>query len=114
MELLNNDLLLLLTEINPDIIWLQGTFLKKTDKINIKNFESYNYTHNTRLRSSGSVSILIRNYILQSKINLNINLQAIAAKATIHRTINICSLYIPLQDSINENDLNNFPSFLSY
>ena len=53
------------------------------------------------------VLILIRNGIPQSKINLNTNLQAIAAKATIHRTINICSVYIPLQDSIQENDLSN-------
>ena len=54
-----------------------------------------------------SVSILIRNDIPQRKINLNINLQAITAKATGHRTINICSLYIPPQDSINENGLKN-------
>ena len=91
----NKDLLLLLIEINLTIICLQETFLKENDKINIKNFESHNYMHNTGLRASGGVLILIRNDISLSQINLNTNPQAIAAKATVHKTINICSLYIP-------------------
>lgn len=41
---------------------------------------------------SRGVSILIRNDISSNKINLNINLQVVAAKATLHRTINIYSL----------------------
>ena len=43
----------------------------------------------------------------QSKIHLNTQLQAIAVKMTLHRTINICSLYIPPHDAINESEINN-------
>ena len=72
------------------VIYLQKTFLIENSKINIKNLESSNW-----LRASGGVLILIRNDISQSKIDLNTNLQAIAAKAILHKTINICSLYRP-------------------
>ena len=34
-------------------------------------------------------------------------LRAIAVKVTLHRRINICSLYIPPNDAINENELKN-------
>ena len=62
--------------------------------------------HNTRLRASGGVSILVRNNIPQSKINLNTKLQAIAVKATVHGEINVCSLYIPPDNAIDKSELN--------
>ena len=81
--------------------------------MNIKNFESNNYIHNNGLKALvQGVLILFTNDILQSKINLNTNLQAITAKATRHRIIDICSLYNPLQGSINENDYNNLIQLL--
>ena len=81
--------------------------LKTNDDITIKNHQSYNFINNTGHRASGGVSILIRNDIPQSKIHLNTQLQAIAVKVTLHRTINICSLYIPPHDAINESEINN-------
>ena len=51
--------------------------------------------------------MLIRNNIPQSKIHLNTQLQAIAVKVTLHRTINICSIYILPHDAINESEINN-------
>ena len=50
--------------------------------------------------------ILIKNGIPQSKIHLNTQLQAIAVKVTLHKTINICSIYIPPHDAINESEIN--------
>ena len=95
-----------MTHLQPAIVCLQETFLKTNDDI-IKNHQSYNHINNTNQRALGGVSILIRNHIPQSKINLNTQLQAIAVKVTLYRTINICSLYIPAHDAINENELNN-------
>ena len=43
---------------------------------------------------------------LKAKSTLTLHI-AIAVKVTLHRTINICSLYIPPHDTINENELNN-------
>ena len=101
-----NDWLLLISNQLPTIICLQETYLKSVDKIKIKNFIQYNYSHDSQQRASGGVSILIRNDIPQSKIQLETNIQAVAIKATLHRTINICSIYIPSHNSINETELN--------
>ena len=97
-----NELQLLITEQNPTIICLQETFKKSNDKTNMKNYEQYDYIHDTGLRASGGVSILIRKNIPQSKINISTPLQAVAISATLHKTTAICSIYIPPQDPINE------------
>ena len=73
----------------------------------MKNYEQYDYIHDTGLRASGGVSILIRKNIPQSKINISTPLQAVAISATLHKTTTICSIYIPPQDPINEEQLNN-------
>ena len=96
---------LLIAELNPTVICLQETFKKNSDKLNIKTFEQYDYIHDTGQRASGRVSILIRKDIPQNKISINTHLQAITVSATLHKTITICSLYIPPHDPINENEL---------
>ena len=102
-----SELLLLMTQQQPAIVCLQETFLKTNDDITIKNHQSYNFINNTGHRASGGVSILIWNNIPQSKIHLHTQLQAIAVKVTLHRTINICSIYILPHDAINESEINN-------
>ena len=66
-----DELLLLIAELNPTVICLQGTFKKHSDKLNIKTFEQYDYIHDTEQRASGGVSILIRKDIPQNKISIN-------------------------------------------
>lgn len=100
-----NELLLLLTQESPTIICLQETFLKQEDNINIKNYQIFSHIHDTGHRASGGVSVLIRNDIPHSKLNIQTNIQAVAIKATLHITVNICSIYIPPNDDINESDL---------
>ena len=99
----NYKLLLLIAELSTTTIYLQETFKKHSDKLNIKTFEQYDYIHDTEQRASGGVSILIRKDIFQNKININTRLQAIAISATLHKTVTICSLYIPPHNPINEN-----------
>ena len=41
-------------------ICLQEIFKKRSDKLNIKTFEQYDYIHSTGQRAPGGVSILIR------------------------------------------------------
>ena len=102
-----SELLLLVMNLQPAIICLQEIFLKANDDININTYESFNRIYNTGHRASGIVLILIKNDISQSKINLNIGLQAIAVKVTLHRTLNICTWYISPHNTINEKELNN-------
>ena len=65
----------------------------------------FNYTHDSRVGASGGVSILIRKDIPHSKINITTNIQAVAIKATLHKAVNICSIYIPPNDDIDKNEL---------
>ena len=100
-----NELILLITQECPSIICLQETFLKHCDNINIRNYEMFNYTHNSGGRASGGVSVLTRKDIPYSKINITTNIQAVAIKAKLHKAVNICSIYIPPTDDIDKNEL---------
>ena len=67
----------------------------------------YNHIHQTCERASGGSSIVINNSVLQSLIPLNTNLQAVAVKVTLHRTIHVCSIYLLLGDRFNMADIEN-------
>ena len=73
-----NELLLLIGSLCPMMICLQETFMKENDNVTICNFASYNYINNSTDRALGGTSILINNKILQCRILLNTNLQAVA------------------------------------
>ena len=85
----------------PSIICLQETFLKPGDNLDIRGYTLYNHIHQAGDRASGGSSIILNNSIPQSQIQLNTNLQAVAVKATLHKTIHVCSLYLPPGDRIN-------------
>lgn len=76
------------------------TFLKDSENINIKNYTSYHFINNSGNHASGGTSILVKNDIPQSKIDLNITLQRMAIRASIYKTITICFVYIPPNDPI--------------
>ena len=79
----------------------------------MKNYEQYDYIHNSKQRALGEESILIRKNVPPSKIHINTCLQAIVVSATLHKTVSICSLYIPPHDPINKKELNNLIKQLS-
>ena len=82
-----------------------GTFLKPGDNLDIRGYTLYNHIHQAGDRASGGSSVILNNIIPQSQIQLNTNLQAVAVKATLHKTIHVCSLYLPPGDRINIADL---------
>ena len=96
-----NELLLLLTGLCPSIICLQETFLKPTDDLNIRGYTLYNHIHQAGDRASGGSSIVVNNSVPQSQIHLNTNIQAVAVKVTLHKTIHVCSIYLPPGDRFN-------------
>ena len=100
-----NELLLLIGNLYPTVICLQETFLKEKNNVTIHNFTSYNYVNNNTERASGSTSILIHNKIPQCRIQLDTNLQAAAASATLHCTVTICSIYISPHNQIIDTKL---------
>ena len=75
----------------PVAICLQETHLKETDKFPIKNYTMYNNYAQTE-RESGGSSIAISNNIFRDQIDLKTNLQAIAVRFSLHKTITLCSI----------------------
>ena len=92
---------LIIKNLHPSVICLQETFLKENDKLNIRQHTIYNQINKHTRRASGGTPIIVNNTLLQSQINFNTNLQAIAVSVTLHKTISICSLYIPPHPNSN-------------
>ena len=61
----------------------------------MKNYYSYNNIKQYTDRPCGGSSIIINDNIPHSEITLNTNMQAVAISATLHKTITVCSVYIP-------------------
>ena len=89
-----NELSLLIQNHNPVAICLQETHLKDTDKISIKNHTMYNHYAQGE-RASGGLSIAVHNHYIHSQLDLKTNLQAIAVRLSLNKTITLCSIYIP-------------------
>ena len=98
-------LTLIIKNLCSSVICLQETFLKENEKLNIRQHTICNQINKDTTRASGGISIIINNTQLQSQINLNTKLQAIAVSVTLHKTISICSLYIPPNSNIIELEL---------
>ena len=94
-----DELSLLIVKHNPLAVCLQETLLKDTDIITVRGFNLYNKFQETERRASGGVSILVP----QSIVTLTTNLQAVAVKVTAHKTIYLCSVYLPPRNHFNLN-----------
>ena len=88
---------------------LQETFLKDTNNITVRGFNLHHKFQETENRASVGVSILVNENIPQSIVTLNTNLQAVPVKVTAHKTITLCSVYLPPRNHFNFNpkDLQN-------
>ena len=101
-----NEILLLLTTLNPAILCLQETFLKENDTFDFKGYKSYNHIHTMCDKAAGGSTILVDSRIPHSKINLNSELQAVAIRVTLHKVMTICSVYLPPNSNIHKSTLN--------
>jgi hypothetical protein len=52
-------------------------------------------------RAAGCSTILVRDNILHSYLNLNTDLQVVAVRITLDKTITLCSVYIPPNSSLS-------------
>ena len=86
-----NELLILISLLNPTTICLQETFLKENHNPKTLNYEQYHYIHNTGHWANGGASILVRNDIPQSQFPIKSKLQAVATQVMLHKTI--CSTW---------------------
>ena len=107
-----NEILLLLSLLNPSIFCLQETFLKTNDNIDIKGFKSYNYIHSEGQRPSGGSSIFVKSCLPQREIKIKTQLQAVAVSVTLDKETTICSVYIPPAFSLTTEHLQSLISQL--
>ena len=98
-----DELSLLIVKHNPLAVCLQETFLKDTDNLTVRGFNRYHKSQETENRAYGGVSILVNENVPQSIVTLNTNLQAVAIKLTAHKTITLCSVYLPPRNNFNFN-----------
>jgi len=92
------DLSLLLSQYHPTAVSIQETLLHSNKTASFKNYSYYGIPaveNNSSLH--GGVAILFKNSTPHQRQQLHINtgLQAIAVRATCHKTITICSIYFP-------------------
>ena len=99
-----NEILLLLQE-DPVAVCLQESFLKSEDNITFRGYELINSFGPTEPRVSGGVSIIVNEHVPHSVVPLNTNLQAVAVRVTLHKTITICSLYLPPSQNVDPEDI---------
>lgn len=91
----------------PSIFCLQETKINALDNITFKHYTITNKTVVSPVdgRAIGGVSILIKSCIPHEIIKLKSKLQAVAVRTTLHKTITICSLYIPPKQNVTDREL---------
>ena len=100
-----DELQLLLNGYDPAAVCLQETYLKEPNNVTFRNYNLFNTFAVGDGRGNGGVAIIINNERPSSQIHLKMNIQAVAVSVTLHRTISICSIYIPPRSKIVEKDL---------
>ena len=91
----------LINEKKPVAVSLQETFLKDSDKFNVK-YHSCNFKNcNDNDKASGGVGVLVNNTVPHHLVKLDTSLQAIALNISLNKTITLCSIYLPPCLSIN-------------
>ena len=90
----------------PVAFCLQESHLKESDQISLKNYSLYS-TYVPEERAAGGSSIFVKNSIIHSKIDLKTDIQAVAVRISLDKTITLCSVYIPPNSAITLNNLKN-------
>ena len=84
----------ILQDLSADVICLQETKLSD-DTFKYGKFKTYHHVNKNNLIAAGGVSIFVKNNIIQSRIQLNTSMQAIAVRVNLFRPITICNIYFP-------------------
>jgi len=87
------ELSLLLSQYDPTAVCIQETLLHSNKTASFKNYSYYGIPAVENNGSvHGGVGILVKNTTPHQQLHINTGLQAIALRATCHKTITICSI----------------------
>ena len=89
------ELNLLLNEQKPVAVCLQETFLKDSDKFNLKYHSCYFKNCSDKDKASGGVAVIVNNFVPHHSLRLDSTLQAVAVSISLNKTITLCSVYLP-------------------
>ena len=84
---------------------LQETHIVDESKVSFKGYTLYNKLDHSHERASGGSSVLVRNDIIHSPVQLNTNIQAVAVKITLSFVFTLCSIYAPPNKYIDLSEL---------
>ena len=95
-----DELQLLLNDYDPAVVCLQ-----ESNNVTFRNYNLINKFAVGDGRGTGGNTTIIINRCPSRQIHLTKSLHAIAVSVTLHRTISICSIYIPPRAKIAQKDL---------
>lgn len=91
-----DELKIIVKKYNPKVICFQETRLTNNNELNFRGFRSVVKSRmGTNLNASGGVAIFIKNGYDFEDITIPDDIEAIALKVHLEKTINICCIYIP-------------------
>ena len=99
----------LISNFRPYLLASQETHFKDTDNVNIREFDHYFKTCASKVDGSatGGCSIFVKKGIPHEVLELDTELQAVAVKVSLHKTITVCNVYIPPSLNVAQSDLDN-------
>jgi len=98
---------MLLSHIQPSVISLQETFLKGNKMITFKGYSSFHsFASEINGTPHGGSAILVNLSLPHIQLNLHTSLQAVAIRVSCHKTITVCSIYLPPSMAFNANNFN--------
>ena len=108
-----DEIKMILRDHDPIALCCQETYTIQDKTIEFRKFRSY-HVHSQAIdgRASGGVTVMIKKEIPHRQINLNSNLQAVAVTLSLHKTITLCSIYIPPSYALGVTELDNLVSQL--
>ena len=99
---------MLSSNLDLTVICLHETFLKENKNTNFKYYSSYHrYASEVNGIVHGGSGVFVKPTTPHRQIKLQTGLQAIAIRATLSKTITVCSIYLPPTMVFNYTDLEN-------
>ena len=95
----------MINEFSPVCIALQETMMGNVIPPCPTEYVKYDIPHDPNRGSHGGVLLYVRHDIPQKSFTLQSPLQAVAVQLYLQRKYTICSLYLPPNEPINENDI---------
>ncbi|VDI34884.1 Hypothetical predicted protein [Mytilus galloprovincialis] len=101
------ELTLLVQSFLPIAFCLQETHLKESDNVSLKGYNMYSTFSKVDERAAGGSSIFVKDSVIHSTVQLTTDLQAVAIRLSLDKTITLCSIYIPPNSIIDKAKLKN-------